>query len=80
MISFSDLLTKLSRSSVMVRTSAWHADVRSPDQACYILRVKNLAINIRDCVSIVGHGGSVVGASLRTLDKFVYSTLLVSFG
>ena len=33
---------------------------------------KNLAINI---VSLVGHGSSVVRASLRNLSNFVYPTL-----
>ena len=37
-------------------------------------------LNIRDCVSLVGHGSSVVGAPLRNLGKFVYPTLPVSFG
>ena len=35
-------------------TRAWHAEsfgVRSSDQACCI-RCKNLALNIRDCVSV----------------------------
>ena len=63
----------------MVSTSAWHALVRSSDQACYI-RCKNLALNISDCVSLVGHGSSVVGAPLRNLGKFVYPILPVSFG
>ena len=41
--------------SVVVSMSAWHAagrgfDPRS-DQACYI-RCKNLALNIRDCISV----------------------------
>ena len=31
------------------------------------LRYKNVALNIRDCVSVVGHDTSVVGASLRNL-------------
>ena len=43
----------------MVRTSAWHAVVRSSDQACYIISCKNLALKSRDCVSLVGHGSSV---------------------
>ena len=34
-------------------------------------RCKNLALDIRDCVSLVGHGSSVVGDSLRNLGKFI---------
>ena len=66
-----------------VSTPAWHDDdlrsIPCSDQACYI-RCKNLALNIRDCVSLVGRGGSVVRAPLQNLGKFVYSTLPVSFG
>ena len=43
-------------------------------------RYKNLALNITDCVSLVGSGSSVVGALLRNLGKFVYHLLPVSFG
>ena len=39
-----------------------------------------LALNIRDCVSLVGRGSSMVGAPLRNLGKFVSPTLPVSFG
>ena len=43
------------RDSIVVSTPAWHAVVRGSipclDQACYI-RCKNLALNIRDCVSL----------------------------
>ena len=43
--------------------------------------IGNLALNIRDCVSIVGCGSSVVGAPLRNLGKFVYPHCMsVSFG
>ena len=45
-------------------------EVRSSDQACYI-RGKNRALNIRDCVFLVGHGSSVVGVPLQNLGKFV---------
>ena len=39
--------------SVVVSTSAWHVSrVRIPDQACFIIRCKNLALNIRDCLSL----------------------------
>ena len=51
----------------MVSTYAW--------QACYI-RCKNLALNIRESVSLMGRGSSVVGASLRNYGKFVFPTLL----
>ena len=36
-------------------------------------RCENLALTIRDCESLVGHGSSVVGAPLRNLAKFVYA-------
>ena len=67
----------------MVSTSVWHAVVW-----CSILRpgmlnskCKNLALNIRDCVSIVGHGSSVlvVGVPLRNFCKFVLPKWHVSF-
>ena len=45
-----------------------------------IYYVLNLAFNFRDCVSLVGHGSSVIGAPLRLLGKFVYPTLSGSFG
>ena len=41
------------RGSVVVSTSAWHAAGRgfdSRDQPCFIIRCKNLALNIRDCL------------------------------
>ena len=48
------------RGSVVVNPSAWHAagwwfDSRTrrlPDQACFIIRCKNLALNIIDCLSL----------------------------
>ena len=41
---------------------------------------KNLAINIRDCVFLVGRGGgSVAGAPVRNLGEYVYPHCL-SFG
>ena len=66
-----------SSQAVVVSTPSFR--VRSLDQACYI-RCINLALDIRDCVSLVGRGSSVVGAPLRNLAKFVYPTLPVSFG
>ena len=51
--------------SVVVSTSAW---------------CKNLDLNIRDCVSVMEHGSSVVEAPLRKLGKFIYPTMRVSFG
>ena len=39
---------------------------------------QNLALNITDCVSLVGRGSSVDGALHRNLDKFVYPTFSVS--
>ena len=39
-----------------------------------------MALNISDCVSLLGRVGSMVGASFRNLGKFVYPTLPVSFG
>ena len=36
---------------------------------------KNQALNIRDYVSLVERGSSVVGAHIQDLDKFVYPTL-----
>ena len=46
----------LSRGSVVFSTSAWHAAVPRVsilclDKACYI-RCKNLALTIRDCISL----------------------------
>ena len=32
-----------------------------------------MALNIRDCVSLVGRGSSVVGAQLRNMGKFVFT-------
>ena len=65
----------------MVSTSTWHAAGRGSilGLACYI-RCNNLALTIRDCVSLVGCGSSVFGAPLRNLGKFVYPTLPASFG
>ena len=61
------------RDSVGVSISVLHAVVRGSilysDQACY--KVKNLALNIRNCVSHEGRGSSVLGGSLRNLGKFV---------
>ena len=51
----------------MVSTSS---GVRSSYQACCI-RCKNLALNIRDCISLVRRGSSVVRAPLPNLGKFV---------
>ena len=45
-----------------------------------MLGVKNLALNIRDCVSLVGRGSSVVGAPLQNLAKFVQPTLPTIYG
>ena len=39
-----------------------------------------MALNIGDCVCLVGRGSSVVGASLQNWGKFVYPTLPVFFG
>ena len=38
-----------------------------------------MALNIKDGLSLVGRGSSVVGAALRKFSKFVYPTLPVSF-
>ena len=42
------------RGSVVVSTSACHAAERGsiPDQACFIIRCKNLALNNTDCLSL----------------------------
>ena len=55
------------RSSVAVSPSAWHAVVRGsfPGPGMLYFRCKNLALDIAYCVSLVGRGSSVVGASLR---------------
>ena len=44
----------LSGGVVVVSMSAWHAPVgvRFPDQACFIIRLNNLALNIGDCLSL----------------------------
>ena len=70
------------RGSAVVRTSAWHAVVLGsiPGPGMLYFCCKNLALDIRDCVSLVGRGSSVVGAPLRNLGKFVYPTLPASFG
>ena len=47
--------------------------VRSSDQARYIITCKNMTLNIRECLSLVGHGSSVVGALLRNLGKFFFT-------
>ena len=70
---------------VQRRGSTWLAHLlgtpsfgfRYLDHTCYI-RCKNLALNMRDCVSLVGRGSSVIGTSIRKLCKFVYPTLHVS--
>ena len=66
----------------MVNTSAWHTVVRGSILGPGMLYVtcKNLAVNISDCVSLVGRGSSVVGVPLRNLDKFIYPTMPGSFG
>ena len=68
--------------SAVVSTPAWHSVVRGSilGPAMLYFRCKNLALNIRECVSLVGHGSSVVGVQLRNVGKFVYPTLPVSFG
>ena len=48
------------RSSVVVSTSAWH--VVGPGMLYF--SCTNLALNIGDCISVVGRGGSVVGTPL----------------
>ena len=68
--------------SVVVSTSAWHAVRQGSIHGPGIIRCKKLALNIRDCVSLmlkVSHGSSVVRGPLRNFGKFVYPTLPVFF-
>ena len=57
----------------MVSTPAWHtSDLGSiPGPGMFYFMYKKLALNIRDCVSFVGRGSSVVGAPLRNFREFV---------
>ena len=65
----------------MDSTSAWHAFVRGsiPGPGVLYSRCKNIALNITDCVTLVGRDDSVDGAPLQNLSKFVYPTLSGSF-
>ena len=58
-------------SSVAVSTPAWHAgDLGSiPRPGMSYLRCKNLALYIRDCVSLVACGSSVVEDLRQNLGK-----------
>ena len=69
---------QMSGGSVVVSTSAWHAAVRGSilGSGMFYFRCKNLALNIRDWVSL---GSSAVGSLLQNLVDFVYPTLPVSF-
>ena len=73
---------KRSASAVVSTPPAWHSVVQGSilGPGMLYFRCKNLALNIRECVSLVGHGSSVVGVQLRNVGKFVYPTLPVSFG
>ena len=66
----------------MVSTTAWHVVFRGSilGPGMLYFRCKNLALDIRDCVSLVGHDSSVVGTQLQNFGMFVYPTLPVSFG
>ena len=68
------------RGRVVVSTSVLHAvvrgSIRRPDMSFFWH--KNLALNIRDCVSLMGRCSSVVGGPLQNSGKFVYPTLPVS--
>ena len=65
---------------VSTTTSTWHGVQGSiPGPRMLYFRCKNLALNIRDCISrFVGCGSSVGLAPLQNLGKFVYPTLPVS--